>query len=217
MITLPYVFSSIKGKDRKQNWDDLLVVNNDNYDIFVVFDGVSSSPNGKKAAVMAKNFIRDHCNKNENTIPDLQKLMYQVHLNLLEPKISQPYTTYCSVLYDRHSYRCHYSWLGDSRIYLFSETLMKMLTSDDSASEHVITKCLGQLNLTLADFRQVEVNIKGAKLLLCTDGFYRINKSGNQSFLQYLNEQSLPALKNSFESLIRGNNSDDATFIIIQF
>lgn len=213
---LNYIYSSLKGTNHKENWDTLLVIDEKDYSIFGVFDGVSSAKHGKEAALYGKHFIKENYKKYINGKVDIKRLMYDLNLHLVTSHLKEPYSTYCIVYYDKQIESYYYSWLGDSRLYFITNQFVEQLTHDDSFSEHVITKFLGNSDLHLNDFRQFESTKQDGHLLLCTDGFYRVFESNKLKFFDNFHNKSLPSIKEKINSLIRGKNFDDSTFIFVK-
>jgi serine/threonine protein phosphatase PrpC len=211
-----YIYSSRKGSRHKENWDNLLVIDEPGYSIFAVFDGVSSAKHGKEAALQAKQFIKEHYKNYINGKVDIKKLMYDLNQYLVNSDLKEPYSTYCMVYYDKQTKSYYYSWLGDSRLYVITNQFVEQLTHDDSYSEHVITKFLGNSDLHLNDFRQLESTKQDNHLLLCTDGFYRLFESNKLEFFDNFHKKSLPSIRERINSLIKGKNFDDSTFIFVK-
>jgi serine/threonine protein phosphatase PrpC len=211
-----YIFSSIKGIKHKENWDNFLVIDELMYSIFAVFDGVSSAAHGKEAALKAKNFIKEHYKTYIDSTPNIRKLMYDLNQNLIGTGLTELYSTYCIVYFDKKSESYDYSWLGDSRIYIISSQFAEQLTFDDSYSDHVITKFLGNTDLEWNDFRQIENRKKDDHILLCTDGFYRLFESNKMEFFINFHKAPLSIMKEKINSLVKGKNSDDSTFIFVK-
>lgn len=211
-----YIFSSLKGLKQRENWDNLLIIDEITYSIFAVFDGVSSAENGKQASFQAKQFIKKNYKSYITGNIEIKRLMYDLNLYLVNSQLKEPYSTYCLVYLDKQSKLFCYSWLGDSRLYIITKQFIEKLTEDDNLSSHVITKFLGSADLDWNDFRQVESIKDNMHLLLCTDGFYRLLESNKLEFFNNINLKSLTALKEKFNSLIKGKNFDDSTFIFVK-
>jgi serine/threonine protein phosphatase PrpC len=211
-----FIFSSIKGVKHKENWDTFLIIDETKHSLFAVFDGVSNASDGGKGAMQAKQFIKDNYQFYlENTI-DIRKLMFDLNLLLVRSNLREPYSTYCIVFYDKITQFCHYSWLGDSRLYLITNKFTEQLTYDDSYSENILTKYLGNPDLTLNDFRQLKCIKQDVHLLLCTDGFYKIFESNKLEFFSNFHKKSMMIIEEKITSLIRGKNLDDSTFIFVK-
>jgi serine/threonine protein phosphatase PrpC len=211
-----YTFSTRKGIKHKENWDDLVVIDEPDYNIFAVFDGVSQAKNGKEAAQHATIFIKENYKKYLNGKVDIKRLMYDLNQSLLHSKFKEPYSTYCLVYFDKIKKAYYYSWLGDSRLYQITNQFIEQMTDDDSFSEHIITKYLGRSDLNIGDFRQLMSNKDTSHLLLCTDGFYRVFESNRLKFFDSFQKRSLPNIKEKINSLIKGKNFDDSTFIFVK-
>ena len=211
-----YIYSSIKGIRQKENSDNLLIIDEPGYGLFAVFDGVSNARHGKEAAFQAKHFIKENYKIYINGKVDIKKLMYDLNQHLLNSELKEPYSTYCLVYYDKQSRLYYYSWLGDSRLYVISNQFMEKITDDDSLSDHIITKFLGASTLTWRDFRQMESTKEADHLLLCTDGFYRLLEANKLEFFDNFHKKSLTTIKEKINSLIKGKNLDDSTFIFVK-
>jgi len=211
-----YIYSSLKGIQHKENWDNLLVIDEPYYSIFAVFDGVSSAKHGKEAAYQAKIFIKGNYKNYINGKVNIKKLMYDLNQHLVNSDLREPYSTYCLVYFDKQSESYYYSWLGDSRLYIITNQFIEQLTDDDSLSEHIITKFLGDAGLNWNDFRQIENTKENGYLLLCTDGFYRVLESNKLEFFDNFHKKSLSRIKEKINSLIKGKNFDDSTFIFVK-
>jgi serine/threonine protein phosphatase PrpC len=211
-----HVFSSVKGEKRDTNKDYLLVIDESDYSIFAVFDGVSSAIGGGEAAKNAAAFIKSNYKKYLGDEINLKQLMHDANTHLLEAGIKQPFTTFCLVHVNKTSKFYTYSWLGDSRLYIISNQFMEQITIDDNLSENVLTKCLGDPQLHITDFRQEESPKKNLHLLLCTDGFSRIMEKERLVFFEVFQKKSLRAISEKINSLIKGKNIDDSTFIFVK-
>jgi serine/threonine protein phosphatase PrpC len=211
-----YTFSSLKGTKHIENWDNLIVIDEPDYNIFAVFDGVSGAKNGKKAAEYAKAFIKENYKKYVNFKVDIKGLMYDLNQRIINSTLKEPYSTYCLVYFDKEQQSYYYSWLGDSRLYEITNQFIEQVTDDDSFSDHLITKYLGSTELAMSDFRQFMSKKDTSHLLLCTDGFYRVFESERLKFFDSFQKKSLTAIKEKLNSLIKGKNSDDSTFIFVK-
>jgi serine/threonine protein phosphatase PrpC len=211
-----YVFSSFKGLKHKENWDELLIIDEAEYSIFAVFDGVSSAQGGKKGSLKSKQFIRQNYKKYLTDKFELKNLIYDLNQHLINSNVTEPYSTYCMVYFNKINKSYCYSWLGDSRLYYITNQYVKQLTQDDSYSENSISKFLGDASLDLTDFRELQNFKDSGHLLLCTDGFYKIFESNKLAFFDNFLKKSLPLIKERINSMVRGKNYDDSTFIFVK-
>ncbi len=214
-----YIYHSIRGLNHEENEDGLLVIEEKNYQLFFVFDGVSSAKNAKIAIKLAKSFIKTnykpYLNNAEYNFIDL---MYDVNDYIVNSGISEVLTTYCSILImveDKVDVK--FSNLGDSRIYLVTKQYFEKLTVDDNLypGSNVIKKCLGMDSLRKSDFREETINADSKKFLLCTDGVYKFLEADKLLFFNILNGSKLKVIKEKLQKEVTGRNKDDATYILI--
>lgn len=213
-----YIKSSIKGIKRDDNQDDLLVINTDSYQLYVVFDGVGSALNAKQAVEEAKLFVRSNHKKYLQLSSFLvAEMMFDANKYLLSLNVPEPYTTYCLLLISEKDNKVIISNLGDSRIYGITKQFLEILTKDDNieANSNVITQCLG-MNLNLADFRSYEIEKNYYRYLLCTDGFYNLMNKNKIEFFNTLNGLNFHKIKEKLDKKVKGFNFDDSTYIITE-
>lgn len=110
------------------------------------------------------------------------------------------------------------SSMGDSRLYGVSNQYIFQYTEDDIIPNHknAITKSLGMLKLMDTDFVQKDILAKESRYLLSTDGFYNLMEKNIQKFYDIFNFTKLVNAKKTLRKNIIGNNSDDATYILIE-
>lgn len=211
-----YIASSIKGLTHKVNEDNYLIIDHIKYNVFAVFDGVSSALSAKEATQISKRFIKAHYINYLNGSIALNKLMFDLNNYLCNSGLNEPYSTYCLVLYDKEDCTFYYSWLGDSRLYSVTNQFIEQLTSDDSFSKNLITKFLGDASLSFEDFRQIKKKFNTDYLLLCTDGFYKLLEENMMTFFNTFLKKNLSTVKSDINSLIKGKNFDDSTYIFVK-
>lgn len=211
-----HVFASIKGEKREINKDNLLLIEEPDYNVFAVFDGVSSAIGGGEASKNAADFIKANHKKYLGNEIKLKQLMYDTNSHLLKTGTKEPFTTFCLVYQNKTNSSFTYSWLGDSRLYIISNQFMEQITLDDNYSENVLTKYLGDPQLHISDFRQEEKLKNNLHLLLCTDGFSRVLEKDKLAFFEVFQKKSLKTISEKINSLIKGKNIDDSTFIFVK-
>jgi serine/threonine protein phosphatase PrpC len=216
-----YTFESIKGLNKRENQDNYLVIEETDYSIYFIFDGVGSALNSKKATELSKKYIsQKHSAFFSNGYFDFSGLMYETNQFLIETNIPQVKTTYCSVcLSSEISNKVQYSSLGDSRVYLINPQYLTQITKDDRylSRQNVITKCLGMLDLEKSDFYTKEFSLsEKEQILLCSDGFYSLMEKGIASFFETFYMQYLNSIKRKLNDLVKGNNIDDSTYVLIK-
>ena len=67
----------------------------------------------------------------------------------------------------------------------------------------------------LYDFFVSNVDVNG-NFLLCTDGVYEFFEEDGEDFLDILLLKDLEEVKKAFKTMIKGDNSDDATYILVE-
>ena len=214
-----YVNHSIKGINHSKNEDDLLMIEQKNYQLFFVFDGVSSAKNSKAAIRLSREFIssnyQHYFHNSEYSFIDL---MYDVNKSIVNSGISEALTTYCSIfILNQKNEIAKISNLGDSRIYWMTKQYIEKLSIDDNLypGSNVINKCLGIDSLRKSNFREEMVSAVGKRFLLCTDGFYKFLENDKMSFFNILNDSKLKSIKDKLQKEISDRNKDDATYILI--
>jgi serine/threonine protein phosphatase PrpC len=214
--SINYITSTLKGIKSKENKDEFLVIEEDSYNIFAVFDGVSNARNGKEAASRAKTFIESNYKLYLKPSINIKKFMYDLNQYLVKSDLDEPYTTYCLVYIDKNDSSILYSWLGDSRIYIITSQYMEAITKDDSFKENVLSKYLGNPDLPIEDFRQKKTALEHSHILICTDGFYRLLEMNPLTFFDNFLKKSVSSIRSNIDALVTGNNLDDSTYIFVK-
>ncbi|RZK14598.1 MAG: hypothetical protein EOO43_16135, partial [Flavobacterium sp.] len=188
------------------------------YDVFAVFDGVSSARNSIKGTILCKNFIKKNHENYLKGQARLDLMMRDCNDYLVSLNIPELYTTHCVLFINRESSKeMVLSHLGDSRIYLITKQFIEQLTMDHKHHYgNVITKCLGMNALHTSDFEQKSVSLIDKNILLCTDGFYPFLEDNRLLFFEILNRKNFQSIKQDLTSLIINKNKDDATFLLIR-
>jgi len=211
-----FISATLIGTKSKENRDEYLVIDENSFYIFAIFDGVSSAQNGKSAVVKAKSFIETNYKSYLLPEVDIKTFMHDLNQDLVTSDINEPYTTYCFVYIDKKDSTILYSWLGDSRVYIITSQYMEAITKDDSYKENVLSKYLGNPDLRIDDFRQCERHIDHNHILICTDGFYRLLEKDPLTFFDNFHKKSIASIKYGINSLVEGKNIDDSTYIFIK-
>lgn len=215
-----YIKQSIKGVNKDENEDNVFIDENINYNFFVVFDGVGSAANSKRATQLAEYFLKQEIEMYVNNSEiKLRELMFDCHKYILSMDIPEVLTTYCSLFIPTdNSKRIIYSSMGDSRIYVITNQYMEQISQDDkiSGDSNVITKCLGLDCLSMEDFTQESIEKINGSILLCTDGFYHLLESSKWAFFESFNKRLLTTVENDLNKFIKNKNIDDSTYILIR-
>lgn len=218
MSTLHYVNDSFKGTNRKENKDRIWVSEKNDQMLVVLFDGISSAEEANRGIDVAVDFLEKNYQRFfANGDFALADLMFEVNSQIVKAELDSPFTTYSAAYFDSGSEMAKFSNLGDSRIYEVSSQYLKQLTEDDNLvhNKNVVTKYLGMLELEREQIREFSLDIKGKRILLCSDGFYLILEKMLARFYEILNFKNEINIKKSLASEIKGKNLDDASYILI--
>lgn len=211
------IFDSIKGENRPSNQDDILIIDIECYYLFFLFDGVSSINTSIDFIAECKSYILDNYIRFfENKYFRLADLLYQTNKNVTRDGAYGMST--CSAIYiDKENLKAFAVNIGDSRIYTYTNQFLECVTKDDllPGTTNVLTKCMGDLRLTVADFVQREILLEQG-VLLCSDGFYKVMEEKRLRFFSIFNFKRTNNIKNSLKNEVIGRNQDDSTYIIIR-
>lgn len=216
-MTAQYVHSSVKGPNRAANEDGYLVLEDKGILIFFLFDGVGGAMNGRKGVELAVSNIeftyRDYCSPNHF---DAVQLLLDTNQFILKSGIPEALTTVCSCAFLSQG-RVLISNIGDTRAYSFTFQSLNQLSKDHKFSNrsNVLTKCLGMTGLMDSDINECVIQKLESNILLCTDGFYALLEAKLGIFLKLLNSKNIKMAKKRIDNLIVGQNTDDASYIII--
>lgn len=147
-------FSTISniGKVRETNEDSYGNVSIDNYDFFIVADGMGGHSDGELASSLTVesfvNFIKDANIKDYPSVSNLQEEAI-IFANSEVVKVSKEKqekmgTTVVCLCIDYIENKIHISHIGDSRIYLFRDDNLQQLTKDHSLVNELLNS--GVLN-----------------------------------------------------------------------
>lgn len=211
-----YTYNSKKGLARDKNQDRILILDQEKYFLFALFDGVSSMPHSYLFAENIINKIRFNQPKINETGDNLDNILYDVNNELLNSGIKGGCTA--SILFcSKYSDIVKFINLGDTRIYAFTNQFLESITIDDSliGQENVITRYLGKPDLKLDDFKTTLFN-HSYNFLLCTDGFYKLMEANLREYFKVINFKNMVNIKRKFAYLQRGKNQDDSSYILIK-
>ena len=217
---IQYIADSFKGSKRSSNKDGFICVKLDDFFLFVVFDGVSSSNEAKQGVNMAIRFIKKNAGSYvAGAFFDIKKMFVDINNRLLESAYQKPYTTFCAAQIPLDSEKkVKIFGLGDSRVYAVSSQYIEQLSIDDilGKGSHIITKCLGAEEIFSDDIHEIIVEKKEDSFLLCTDGFYSVMNEFFADFFVTFNFKKTVRINKKIEQLLSGKNSDDATYIFVR-
>jgi len=212
-----YITDTFQGTSHIENQDGFLIIDEVDYTLLFVLDGVSRSLHPKEGVELAIQFINNKYKEyfRINTYY-LNDLMYKANECIVKSNLENALTTYCvACILKSNRSRMILSNLGDSRIYLVEQDKIQSVTEDDTLfpGSNVLTKCLGMKNLSKDDFRMGEVELKNRNILLCSDGFYSLLEANKKEFINIFNNQKTSTIKSLLKEKIKGNNFDDSTYI----
>ena len=220
MKKINIISDSLQGNTHRENQDGVLIIDEGDYLLCFIFDGVSRSVNPSKAVETVKNYIQSEYRLFINAeTHDLRNLMYSAEKILWESEWRGALTTYAALGFLRED-TCNifFSNLGDSRIYLLYEDRLQKITRDHTLypGSNILTKCLGTGRLSEDDFLQEKLNTDSIGILLATDGFYAILENEQDTFFHVLREENCSNLKRMIRDLLQGKNYDDASYIFLK-
>jgi len=216
-----HTVESIKGLGKRENQDNYLIIEETDYSLYFVFDGVGSALNSKKATELSKKYVsKNYHTYFSNGHFNFPELMYQTNKFLLDQSIPEVKTTYCSVcLSNIFPDKVQYSSLGDSRVYIINPQYLTQITEDDRYLSHqnIITKYLGMEDLEKVDYCTKECSIsEKEQILLCSDGFYTLMEKEKIPYFETFYMQHLNSIKKKLHDLVKESNIDDSTYILIK-
>lgn len=214
---LLYITGSVKGNQRERNQDRVYVQAESGYHLFIIFDGVSSYPESYRYIETFMEFLDEHHHEwLDNEKEGLGQLLYLAYLHCRKTFVAGSTTISALFIPDKRQMPEMVS-IGDSRIYAFQRKNMISLTEDDNVPEmpNILTRWVGHDYLSAEDFRPVEVAFN-KQFLLCSDGFYSVMEKNGEAFHRALTISELENVKEELHRLMKGNNSDDASYILIR-
>ena len=218
--TIHSIEDSWKGIYRDQNKDASLIVSTDQYQLNIVFDGVSSVDHAVDGIHLLTKLVKENHEAYYNgQTYDLRSLLMDMNGILLKSRWTDMQTTICALyLPTDFEEPAIISHLGDSRIYVFNESIAKCITEDHNVPQlpNMLTRCLGLKSLTDSDFYETKIQPQGDQLfLLCTDGLYSIFEDQLLSIAAKFNAHNANEIRGNIKEFILNKNSDDATYILI--
>lgn len=208
-----FIDGSKKGLKRSRNQDANQILRNKNYDLFLIFDGVSSNHNSHILVKAFKKKLVRRWDRWQNG--EFAELFYLTHEEILSEKT--PGAATLSALLMAHSSRkAYYLNIGDSRIYGFTNRYIRKLTKDDSLkNRNIITKYLGMSEFDISDFQFNSIDYE-QNFLLCTDGFYTLMEKNLKDYFLAFNFKRIGNIKRKLSVLQRRKNNDDSSYIIVK-
>ena len=212
-----YITGSWKGKQRERNQDRVYVLEEHDYHLFVIFDGVSSYPESYRYIETFMEFLDDHQKEwLGNDREGLGQLLYLAYLHCRKTFIAGS-TTISALFIPHEPHLPEMVSIGDSRIYAFRRQNMVSLTADDNVPEmpNILTRWVGHDYLSAEDFRPVEVGLD-KQFLICSDGFYSVMEQDRDAFFHAMKLPDLKEINETLFHLVEGKNSDDASYVLVR-
>lgn len=213
---LKHISHSKKGLKRDKNQDRIFIFDEDSFYLFFVFDGVSSLPTSD---LFIKHFIKNFKTKLNLLVPsgdNFAQLLYRSHTETLDENINGK-STISVLLYDKCLASFSYVSIGDSRIYIFNNQFIEKITVDHNLMHrpNILTKCLGNSDLSIHDFIPSKVENK-VNFLICTDGFYSLMEEDLKEYFETYNFKHYKNIEKKLSYLQRRKNNDDSSYILIK-
>lgn len=193
-------FSSISniGKFRETNEDSYSNVSIDNYDFFIVADGMGGHSDGELASSLASksytDFIKNAKIDKYEDIADLQadaiKYSNEKVFEIAKEKDEKMGTTVVCLCIDYIKNIYHISHIGDSRLYLYRNDELEQVTKDHSLvnelidsgalkedeaenfiNKNAITRAVGISQEVKSDYKTIEIKDDDI-ILIATDGLF---------------------------------------------
>ncbi len=202
------------GMQRRENQDAMGAFNGFHGSLFVVADGMGGYAGGRLASHTAMAAIGDAFQQADATEPEselLERLIRRANDAILTRGIASPEllgmgTTCVLVLITRDGNRAHYAHVGDSRIYLFPDVVMRQLTKDHTTVQRLVDKGVitaeqaplhpqaGVITRSVGVAPELDIDIhpdpialqNNDVILLCSDGLTTM--LGDEAIARYLEE-----------------------------
>jgi len=211
-------------------------MNDEECQLLIVADGVSTAPKDRLASQSVIKFIREYLQSHQLPVADLiigavQDANYQL-IRGVDTTMGM-LTTLSLLVYQPSSNKIYWVNVGDSRIYRYKDSNWEQITVDDSASQPYMDNgrmrlrngvpiMVSALTRAIGASAHLEVQVMEADaagyagFLLCTDGFYGLAGFGSIATTIYEApelETEVEKQKNSIVSEI----TDDASLALIRF
>ena len=214
-----YSHSVIGGREKNQ--DSFLI--NDAKALYVVADGVGGGMKGEVASKMAT----DGFERLATTENDLSRVMTQLQEDVLKEALDTLgealMGTTCTVVRIANYLAtiCH---VGDSRLYLFREPIMRQLTEDHEYYDE------GMKGTVLASYLGIPSDIHplkilneqvplqtGDRLILCSDGLYKqMTETRMAAMIRELGSMPEGLVKTMAEEAAQKEHSDNVTIVYVE-
>ncbi|MDI9348228.1 MAG: protein phosphatase 2C domain-containing protein [Methylacidiphilales bacterium] len=227
-------FSNVGAGHRKINEDSFLTLPDQM--LWVVADGMGGHARGDVASSKIKQAFENFSLKKslsstiENIEDTLISLNKELRMNLATNGNQIMGSTVAMLLgYGSNAY---FLWSGDSRIYIYRDNLLSMVTHDHSyvqeivdrgqitleeaekhPSANIITRAVGAVEELYVDIDCLPVK-PGDKFLLCSDGLYKA--LSNEEIRVQLFDIPMRAAENLIAKALENHADDNVTVIVVE-
>jgi protein phosphatase len=221
------------GPARRENQDAIGIYHGDNnVYLFAVADGVGSGYSGDKMSAYTINYLLSAINLNHHKAIPWEEVLYQaIHnanteiRNFLLNLQQHGGTTLTALVIEE--WTATISHLGDSRLYLLRNKMLKQISQDHSEeiasddistldkveTQFVLSKAIGKTNQVEPDLMTLKLQ-PDDRLLLCTDGI--TGRIADDELSQLLSDAPIINLARQLVQLSnQRNNTDNASAIVI--
>ena len=197
----------------------------DSIPAFAVFDGLGGEVDGEKAAWLAASVFHEAApfrlkkNPNEFLSETFERMNDAICDFTLSNRISHMGTTAATLMFkDDKAFLCN---LGDSRIYLFREGVLKRLSQDHVSNikrsgKPYISQFLGisEEEFKISPFfDEVELK-KGDKYLVCSDGLTDMLSESEIESIVSVSDSAMRIAETLLESALSAGGKDNITVIL---
>lgn len=209
------VFDSIKWTKRNKNLDRVYFLETPEYSIYWVFDWVSSSNNSIHAIEIATEFINNKHDLYYDWHFDVKALILNINSTIIKADISWAHSAVALIVKENN--RLQIANLGDTRVYWIDKQFLKCLTVDhnDIINPNILTRYLWMKTLSLDDIYHIDIIDNFYRYIICSDWFYRHLEKNIVKLHEILNFKKIWQIKRSLLKLLENNNTDDATYILL--
>jgi len=223
------------GKVRDHNEDALLV--DDEHGLYIVADGMGGHAAGEVASALAVDVVSREVQAG-NTLTQAVQCAHHAIVQQAEAKPEQKGMGTTVVAVQQKALSLRLAWVGDSRIYRFTDNTLEQLSIDHSfvqdmvlrevlteeqARNHpdssLLRQALGKADLldVKVDSLSMPLNHTGI-LLLCSDGVSDMLSHAQLHTLFVSGADSLPRLNEALqEALLETPASDNFTYILLRY
>ena len=227
-------FTHVGAGHRKGNEDSFLTLSEQK--LWLVADGMGGHARGDVASNKIKTAFESFTVKPSlsSSIEEIETRILDVNKELRTGIEGQPSKIMGSTIallfgYDNNAY---FLWAGDSRLYLYRDSVLTMVTSDHSyvqeivergqmtleeaekhPSANIITRAVGAVEDLYVDIDCLPVR-PGDKFVICSDGLFKV--LSNELIRENLKDIPMVAAEKLIESALYHKTDDNVTVIVVE-